>query len=90
MDKNDIAVGRIYASAGSLQQRKVLDIGPHIRPDRAEGLDVPPDDPGLRYENVGGHRKGEISDTYLTAFAAWADREVEVRDPTRPGELGLG
>ncbi len=90
MQRSDIVAGRTYASAGETVQRKVLDIGRHIRPASVAALQVPPDDPGVRYQHVGGHHQRLIEESYLTEFAAWADREIPEDRPVEPRPTWTG
>lgn len=90
MNPRDIAIGKIYTNQTDLEQRKVLEIGSHIRPQAVEMLQVPPGDPGLRYQQVGGHYAGLIDETYLTAFALWADAEVKPGEPIAPQATWMG
>jgi hypothetical protein len=77
MKPSKIEVGKTYVNKGKgTTQRKVLDIGFHIKPTEWYSSNDPPEEPGVYFEQRGmGGRK--FDRLYISSFASWVGREVE-------------
>jgi len=75
MKPSEIKVGATYANRGAGRtKRKVLGVSNDLRPKVwwGSGVEEPPDEPGVEYEQA-----GMVNRLYISSFASWCGKEVK-------------
>lgn len=82
MKREHLRIGATYCNKGAGRtRRRIINIGPECRPGRWYGSGDPPDEDGVLFVQLckhDGQWEPIFKDLlYISAFAAWAGREVE-------------